>query len=84
MNNASRPGKGEAGTYHMIKEIDNIGLKRLDTMLKEFSLKAFFICCVDNQTGGPNVQGSQGTNLSQLIGSLTTVTLVRVPLHFRL
>lgn len=39
---------------------------------------------VDDWTSGPNVQGSQGTNLSQLIESLTTVTSVRVPMHFRL
>ncbi|WP_236770859.1 hypothetical protein, partial [Acinetobacter johnsonii] len=38
-------GKGEAKTYHMIEEINNIRLNRLDTMLKEFGLKAFFIHC---------------------------------------
>lgn len=38
---------------------------------------------VDAQTNALNAQGSQGTNLGQL-RILTTVTSVRIPLHFML
>ena len=48
------------------------------------TINEFFPCSLLRRKHVPQfVQGSRGTNLGQFLGSLTIVTSMRVPLHFR-